>query len=180
MPSARPKRPSILVLGLGNTLLSDEGLGVQALERLHASLGDARTDIAWLDGGTMGLEALPYIEEASHLLILDAIQTGDPPGALVCLQDDAIPAAIARKLSMHQVALADALAMAALRGTLPTRRVLLGITPAELDWGLTLSEVVSAQMDDLVAAAAGVLATWGSAQDAVLADAPAGGNGDSG
>ncbi len=161
MPGAEAGGRRILVLGLGNTLLGDEGLGVRALERLHALMGDARAEIVWLDGGTLGLEALPYLEEATHLLVLDAVQTGAPPGVLVRLEGDAIPAVIALKLSMHQVALADALAMARLRGTLPVQRVLWGLTPAVLDWGETLSLAVAAQIEALVAAAARELEGWG-------------------
>jgi hydrogenase maturation protease len=152
--------PRILVLGLGNTLLSDEGLGVQAMERLHARIGDACPRVTWLDGGTLGLEALPYLEDCTHLLVLDAVQTGAPPGSLVRLEGEGIPTAIAQKLSMHQVALADALAVARLRGTLPAKRVLWGLTPALLDWGETLSNPVSRAMDALVYAAEKELREW--------------------
>jgi hydrogenase maturation protease len=151
----------VLVLGLGNTLLSDEGVGVQALDRLHARY--ELPGVTLQDGGTMGLEALPYLEAATHVLVLDAVQTGAPPGTLVRLVGEAIPAIVALKLSMHQVGLQEALAMARLRGTLPSQLVLLGIVPAVLDWGLALSPAVAAQLDALVEAAAAELAAWGLA-----------------
>lgn len=153
--------PGILVLGIGNILLRDEGVGVRALERLmdmHCLPPEVRT----LDGGTMGLDLLPYLEETSSLLVLDAVQTGRPPGSLVRLEGDEIPAALAIKLSVHQVGFHELLAASRFRGMLPSRLVLWGIEPGSLDWGLDLSPAVAAALDPMVAAAAQELQDWGA------------------
>ncbi len=151
---------NVLVLGLGNILLQDEGLGVRALERLVAqhSLPD---QVQAMDGGTLGLVLLPYLEQATDLLILDAVQTGQPPGTLVRLEGSAIPSALSPKLSVHQVGLQELLALGDLQGTLPHRIVLWGMEPGSLDWGLELSSLVLSRLDDLVTAAANELGEWG-------------------
>ena len=116
-----------------------------------------------MDGGVMGLDLLPYLVGVSHLLITDAVQTGRPPGSLVRLEGDAIPAALSLKMSMHQVGLQELLALASFQGTLPEQVVLWGLEPGSLEWGLELSTPIAAQIDALVDAAASELHAWGVA-----------------
>ena len=71
-----------IVLGLGNTLNRDEGLGVYALKALEVRLADSAPEVEFLDGGVLGLNLLPWVEEASHLLVLDAINARREPGTL--------------------------------------------------------------------------------------------------
>ncbi len=143
----------ILVLGLGNTLLSDEGLGVAAVQRLSETHRFG-PEVELLDGGTLGLDLLHRLEGVRDLIIVDAVQTGDPPGTLVRLEGDAIPKALARKMSMHQVGLQELLAVSQLRGTMPPHVVLWGMAPAALGWGVELTPAVAAQLDALVTAVA--------------------------
>lgn len=150
----------ILILGLGNILLQDEGLGVRAAERLAARYR-LPPEVQVMDGGVMGLDLLPHLEGVTHLLITDAVQTGQPPGSLVRLEGEAIPAALSLKMSMHQVGLQELLALAGFQGTLPEQVVLWGLEPASLDWGLELSAPIAAQIDALVDAAVGELRAWG-------------------
>jgi len=150
----------ILVLGLGNILLQDEGLGVRAVERMAARYR-LPPDVQVMDGGVMGLDLLPYLEGISHLLITDAVQTGQPAGSLVRLEGEAIPAALQVKMSMHQVGLQELMALAGFQGTLPEQVVLWGLEPASLEWGLELSAPIAAQIDALVDAAMGELRAWG-------------------
>ena len=150
----------ILVLGLGNILLQDEGLGVRAVERMAARYR-LPPDVQVMDGGVMGLDLLPYLEGISHLLITDAVQTGQPAGSLVRLEGEAIPAALQVKMSMHQVGLQELMALAGFQGTLPEQVVLWGLEPASLEWGLELSAPIAAQIDALVDAAMGQLRAWG-------------------
>ena len=150
----------ILVLGLGNILLQDEGLGVRAVERMAARYR-LPPDVQVVDGGVMGLDLLPYLEGVSHLLIIDAVQIGQPAGSLVRLEGEAIPAALQVKMSMHQVGLQELMALAGFQGTLPEQLVLWGLEPASLEWGLELSAPIAAQIDALVDAAMGELRAWG-------------------
>jgi hydrogenase maturation protease len=156
----KTREPGILVLGLGNVLLRDEGVGVRALECLVERYALPK-EVQALDGGTMGLDLLPYVERASALLILDAVQTGQPPGSLVRLEGDEIPATLALKLSVHQVGFQELLAASLFRGTMPARIVLLGIEPALVEWGLDLSPSVAAALDELVECAMQELRDWG-------------------
>ncbi len=150
----------VLVLGLGNLLLRDEGLGVRAVERLQKAYRFP-PQVRLLDGGTLGLELLPYLEEAERVLVLDAVAAEGPPGTLVRLDGGDLPGFLARKVSPHQVGLSDLLAVARLRGTLPEEVVLLGMVPARLDAGLELSPPVEAALPQLVEAALAELRRWG-------------------
>ena len=149
----------IVVLGLGNILLQDEGLGIRALERLRTRYR-LPPAVQALDGGVMGLDLLPYLDDVDALLVIDAVQTGRLAGSLVRLEDEAIPAALAVKMSVHQVGLQELLATSRLQGTLPPRVVLWGMEPAAIEWGLDLSPSVAASLDELVDAVARELRDW--------------------
>lgn len=149
-----------LVLGIGNILLQDEGLGVRALERLTQDYC-VPSAIQLVDGGVMGLDLLPYLEDLSTLLVIDAVQIGQPPGTLIRLEGDAIPAALALKMSMHQAGLQELLATSRLQGTSPSKVVLWGMEPANVDWGLDLSVPVATGLDALVQAVVEELQDWG-------------------
>lgn len=153
-------QPAMVLLGLGNTLFGDEGLGIRALERLLERYR-LPPEVAALDGGVLGLELLAHVEGATHLLVIDAVQTGRAPGTLVRLEGEDIQAVLALKLSMHQVGFQEVLAMSALRGTTPPRLVVWGMEPATLETGLDLSETVAARLDHLVEAVVGELRRWG-------------------
>jgi hydrogenase maturation protease len=149
-----------LVLGLGNILLGDEGLGVRVVERLQARY-DFGPEVLVLDGGTLGLDLLPYLEDADRLLVVDALELGQAPGTVARLEGDQIPAFLGTKVSPHQIGLADLLVAARLRGSLPDELVLWGAQPAVLDVGLELSPAVAVQVDVLVEKAMAELDRWG-------------------
>ena len=142
-----------LVLGIGNILIQDEGLGVRAVERLQ-TLYSLPPEVRAVDGGVMGLDLLPYLEDAERVLILDAVQTGRPPGSVVRLEGPEIPTVLALKTSIHQVGLQELLAVSRLRGTLPASITLWGMQPAALEISTELSHTVSAALDSLVEAVA--------------------------
>ncbi len=154
--------PKILVLGLGNTILQDDGLGVRAVERLMAEY-DLPAEVEVLDGGVMGLDLLSRLEDITSLLIIDAIRAGLPPGTPIRLAGDAIPAALAQKMSMHQAGLQDLLAVSVFRGTLPPRVVLYGLEPEIIGWGNELSPNIAPQIDKLVDSVVQELRDWGVA-----------------
>jgi hydrogenase maturation protease len=157
---------SILVLGVGNVLLQDEGIGVHAVQRLNERYR-LPPNVRVADGGVQGLDLLPMLDGVESLLVVDAIDTGGSPGAIVRLEGEAIPAALALKMSMHQVGLQDLLGLSRLQGTLPSRVVLWGMQPAAIDWGLELSPAVAARLDGLVEAVAGELGDWGVAVESL-------------
>ena len=138
---------NVLVLGLGNILLSDEGAGVKAVEELERRY-DCSSAVQIVDGGTIGLELLPYFEERSHILIIDAVNTGQKPGTIVRIDDP--PAYFRSRTSPHQIGLADVLGIAAITDNLPRNITLFGIEPKQLSTGLSLSDEVSQNLSRLV------------------------------
>ena len=150
-----------LVLGLGNILLRDEGVGVRVVERLLEQY-DFPEGVRVMDGGTLGLDLLPFLEEASRLLVIDAVQARKPPGTLVRLVGDEIPIFLdASKVSPHQEGLQDLLAVALLKGYLPEEVVFWGAQITSLGVGLDLSDAVAEQVDALAEKVLVELARWG-------------------
>ena len=156
------KQTPALVLGIGNLLWADEGFGVRCVETLDARW-ELPPGVRLLDGGTQGLYLVNDIVEAERVLVFDAIDFGDPPGALRVLEGDDVPRyAIAKKMSMHQTGFQDVLAAAELMGQSPREIVLIGVQPAQLeDFGGSLTPLVSARVDDAVAEAVLQLHRWG-------------------
>lgn len=142
-------RMPLLVIGLGNLICRDDGVGVAAINRLGDRYASP-AGVTLMDGGTLGLSLLPYVEDADRIIMVDAIRTDDPPGSLVRLEDDDVMPAVAARLSPHQVGVVDLLDGARLRGRLPGQLVLWGVVPARIDLGLELSPPVRARVPALV------------------------------
>lgn len=154
-----------LVLGVGNLLLSDEGVGVRVAEKLAATY-ELPEGVQILDGGTLGLDLLYYLKGADgcpveNLLIIDAVEMGKEPGRLLRLEGDEVPAFLSVKISPHQIGIPDMLFVAKLKDLYPRNVVLWGVQPGTLDIGLNLSPPVAAQVDTLVARTVDELARWG-------------------
>jgi hydrogenase maturation protease len=154
-----------VVIGLGNPLVGDDGLGLAALELLRArgTAGDGEL----VDGGTWGLSLLPVIESAARVVLLDAIDAGGPPGTLHILRRADLPRYLATRISPHEVDLQDVLALAELRGTLPHETVAIGLQPGRLGTGCDLSDAVRGRLGDLVDAVEHQLAVWRAATGSV-------------
>lgn len=158
MSTSEP-RTGTVVIGLGNPLMGDDGLGLVALTRLQA--GGTPPDVELIDGGTWGMNLLPTIETAHRILFIDAIDTGGAPGTLQVLERHQLPRYLATKISPHQVDLRDVLAVAELRGHLPDETVAIGLQPGALETPFELSRAVQDRLDELVTAVTRRLATWG-------------------
>jgi hydrogenase maturation protease len=152
--------PTTLVLGLGNILMRDEGIGVRVVEQLVERY-EFPPEVQLLDGGTMGLSLLPYVEDADRLLVIDAVRVDGEAGTVVRLEGEEIPSSLSVKISPHQMGLADLLAAARLRGRYPGELVLVGVQPGVVETGLELSPPVAAQLSSLVDAALSQLSRWG-------------------
>lgn len=138
-----------LVLGLGNPLMGDDGVGVAAVERLREEW-ELPDDVELVDGGTWGMNLLPLIEAAERVILMDAIRTGAAPGTLTVLERRELPRYFALKLSPHQIDLREVLALAELRGALPDELVAIGIEPQRIEMDVTLSPVVRAGVHKVV------------------------------
>lgn len=149
-----------LVIGVGSPLMGDDGLGLAALEALRAGW-TFEPELELMDGGTWGMNLLPFIETVPRVLILDAIRAGGEAGGFVRLEDDEIPRFFATKLSPHQIDLKEVLALAELRGTLPESTIVLGLEPAVVEMSASLSAPVRAGLPALVAHVLEQLERWG-------------------
>ena len=139
----------ILVLGIGNLIMSDDGIGVRVVQLL-AERYRFPAGVTVLDGGTLGLDLLPKLEGITRLLVVDAVDVGKPPGTLVRLSGDEVPVVLETKVSPHQMGLKDLLAVAMLQGFAPCEMVLWGVQPALIEPGLELSPVVAPQLEPLL------------------------------
>lgn len=155
-----PEADRKIILGLGNTLSRDEGLGVHCLVPLRDRLKH-EPGLEILDGGVLGLDLLPLVESCSHLLILDAVDAGRPPGTIIELGREAIPLFSSIKLSRHQVSFQEVLQFAVVRGRLPAYLRLIGAQPADISTGYGLSTVIMPLVPEIAERAIAVLAEWG-------------------
>ncbi len=154
-----PEKNRKIILGLGNTLNTDEGLGVHCLQPLRERLKDFPA-IDILDGGVLGLDLLPLVESCSHLLILDAVDACKPPGTVIELSRDEIPLFSRLKLSWHQVTFQEVLEFADVRGNLPGHLHIVGAQPADTSTGFGLSPIIAPLVPELVDRAVAVLDKW--------------------
>ena len=149
-----------LVLGLGNILLADEGVGVRVVERLQ-ELYIFPEETQVMDGGTLGLDLLPYVEDTDRLLVVDAVDMRTEPGTLVRIANEEVPTFLSIKVSPHQMGLADILSAARLLGHFPEDLVLWGVQPGVIKATLELSPPIAAQVDILADKVLADLSRWG-------------------
>ena len=162
-PTVQAPAGGVLVLGIGNVLWADEGFGVRAVQALHRRW-EAPPHVQMVDGGTQGLYLLDYVCEASHLIVLDAIDFALPPGTLKVFRDTEVPVWSDTVMSLHQTSFQELLSLARLRDRFPTHITLIGVQPQVLDdLGGSLSERVRARLDEAVDLAVAELAAWGVA-----------------
>lgn len=149
-----------LILGIGNTLLGDEGAGVHALERIRVLLGDA-TDVDLLDGGTLCFMLLPTLEQYQRLIVLDAAMIDGPAGTVESYEGAAYDKFLGRpRHSVHEVGLCDLMSMAKLSGCFPEHRAIIGIKPEFIDWSETCSPPVAAALDEVAQRAVAFVRRW--------------------
>jgi hydrogenase maturation protease len=160
--------PKTAVVGVGNLIRTDDGAGVQALERLQR---DPRLpgDVTLIDGGTLGIELVGHLYECSRLLLLDAVDIGQRAGTVVRMAGSEL-LDLPCGASVHQLGVADLLATLPLVSDMTRETVLLGVQPASTDWGTELSAPVEAALGPLVDAAVEQLLHW--AQETAAHRAP--------
>ncbi len=156
-PKCSYKAQRILVLGLGNILLKDEGVGAHVAQRLQEQ--SLPGNVETLDGGTAALDVLLLAEDMEKLVIIDAMRAGGKPGTIylarVPVQEtDQLTQFFARqdgsKISLHQAGLLDALIAARAIGRVPEEIVIVGVEPAEVDYGLELTDEVERRIPEII------------------------------
>ncbi len=153
------RRDRVVVLGLGNLLFSDEGVGVHAVAALRRFTFDPQIDL--IDGGTMGLDLLPFFQDRDRILIIDAAHLGKQPGWVEILDGDAIRSVLNPKLSVHHVGLADLLIASQFIRERQPHVLLIGIQPESLCMSVNLSDTVAAKLDLILGTVVGKLKEWG-------------------
>lgn len=139
-----------VVLGLGNVLHGDDGAGAQAIGRLRA---DPRVpaDVSLVEGGTLGLELLPYVWDCARLIVIDAIDVAERPGTLIRMSGEELNS-LPGNSSIHQLGVSDLLIALRMLAERQPEVVLLGVQPGNTDWSSELSSDVAARIDSLVEA----------------------------
>jgi hydrogenase maturation protease len=149
-----------LVLGVGNPLMSDDGVGQRLLAEL-ASLPPPLAGVDYVDAGTLSFLLLPRIEDCAALLVLDAARLGGAPGEFREFSGAEMDEFLkSDSCSVHEIGMRDLLDAARLTEALPARRAFVGVQPDRVDWGDTLSPPVAAAVPAAVALARGILERW--------------------
>lgn len=153
---------SVLVLGIGNLVMSDDGVGIMVVQKLQQSYRFP-DNVEVMDGGTLGLDLLPKLENITNLILIDAVETGEKAGTCVRLYGQELPIALETKVSPHQMGLKDLLAVSELMGHSPQEMVLVGVQPGSIEMEIGLTPEVEAQLDRLVSNVLIELDNWGVA-----------------
>lgn len=144
------QQEQITILGVGNYLFSDEGVGIRVIEKLEQEY-EFPEHVVPVDGGVLGVHLMGIIAAADHLIVVDAVRNSGLPGSLYRLAGEEIPLRIQAKNSLHQVDLLEALTLVKAIDRSP-QTVILGVEPEDIEtMGLTLTPAVAARVDDLVA-----------------------------
>jgi len=148
LPGGPNHQPSgTLVIGIGNSLLCDDGAGVHVINRLRETSMPGGVEL--IDGGTLSFTLLEHVEKAAHLIVVDAAELSAAAGTIDVLHDQALDEFLAsnRRPSVHEVNLLDVLTAARFRGCYPPRCTLVGIQPQHVGWSATPSPVVARAVD---------------------------------
>ncbi len=150
-----------LVLGIGNTLLTDEGVGIHVLQALDDEWGQA-SDVTLLDGGTLSFTLAGPIQDADALIVVDAANIQSSPGTWTLLKGDEMDAFLMgnRKSTVHEVGLTDLRAIAILAGHWPEQRAMLAIQPDVVDWGEVPTPAVAAAIPPVCTAISNLIREW--------------------
>mgnify|MGYP003574172821 FL=1 len=159
-------KKNILVMGVGNTLMQDDGIGSHVIESLLQS-PDTPQGVDLVDGGTIGLALLPQIENADAVVIVDASELNDAPGTLRLMRNEAIDQQLSgTKRTVHAVALLALFSAAGIRGRMPGERVLIAIQPGCTEWGVDLTPAVKAALPGACNAVRQLVIEWQATEQA--------------
>lgn len=153
------QEPTITVLGLGNILMTDEGVGVHTVQAFEQRY-EVPAFVEIIDGGAAGLDLIPFIEGREKVLMVDAVNFDREPGYIDTLENEAIPARLSTKASMHHLGLMDVLSIVKLSGNYPKEVCIIGIQPKSLDLGLDMTPEIWDKKEALIERVAEKLNEW--------------------
>lgn len=162
------KTTDTLILGIGNTLLTDEGVGIHALDLLRSSYPNL-PEVALIDGGTLSFTLAAYIEDCDKLVVLDAAELKAPPGTVKTMVGKEMDAFLgAARRSPHEVSLLDLFDIARLTESLPEKRALIGIQPGRIEWGMQPTAPVEQALGTVINEVINLLAQWHQADNTLI------------
>ena len=141
------KPPRVVIVGVGNLLMKDEGIGIHAVQALQEI--DLPPDVALIDGGTSP-DLIAYTKAGDKLIIIDAAKAGGEPGTIYRFRPEDLAEERGALTSAHEMGVVPNLKLMALLGNEPKETVIIGIEPAEIDWGTELSEGLRRKVPDIV------------------------------
>jgi hydrogenase maturation protease len=151
---------NVVVLGLGNLLLQDEGVGIHALRYLQSNY-EFEPEVELVDGGTSGLDLLQFFSPECKMIMLDAMEFDEPPGGIGRVENENILARLNTKTSVHHLGLSDLLAVAHLTEVVPKEIILFGVQPESLELGVEPTETVRKALPKLMEHVEQQLIEWG-------------------
>lgn len=151
---------SIVVLGVGNILLTDEGLGVHVVEDLKANY-NFTPQISLIDGGTMGMELLTYMRGMKKILLVDAVNGGEAPGTIYEFPHRELEQYFTDHISVHEVGMQDILRIRAIQENPLEDAIVIGVEPESLEVGFEPSEPVQRALPEVKDRVLRVLRDWG-------------------
>lgn len=154
-----PAKISVLVLGIGNLVMSDDAIGVLVAQQLQQRYVFPE-NVEVMDGGTLGLDLLPKLENVTNLIMIDAVETGREAGTCVRLCGEELPIALLTKVSPHQMGLKDLLAVSDLMGHSPKEMVLIGVQPESIEMTVGLTPKIEAKLETLICNVLTELDNW--------------------
>jgi len=153
------QEPTITILGLGNILMTDEGVGVHTVNEFEKRY-EVPDYVEIIDGGAAGLDLIPFIEGRKRVLMVDAVNFDREPGYIDTLVNDAIPVRIGQKASMHHLGLMDVLSIVKLSGNFPEEMCIIGIQPKSLELGLDMTPEICDKKEALIKRIVEKLSEW--------------------
>ena len=153
------QEPTITILGLGNILLTDEGVGVHTVNEFEKRY-QVPDYVEIIDGGAAGLDLIPFIEGREKVLMVDAVNFDREPGYVGSLENEAIPVKFATKASMHHLGLMDVLSIVRLSGNYPKELCIIGIQPKSLELGLDMTQEICDKKETLIKRVVDKLSEW--------------------
>lgn len=154
------KLSNTLLLGIGNTLLTDEGAGIHALNLFKLYHADT-PNLTFIDGGTLSFTLAAYIEDCDNLIVFDAAELNALPGTVRTMAGEEMDTFLgAAKRSPHEVGLLDLFDIARLTGSLPENRALIGIQPGNIEWGMSPTKPVAEALEAAAQEAGQLLVDW--------------------
>lgn len=151
---------SIVVLGVGNILLTDEGLGVHVVEDLKANY-NFTPQISLIDGGTMGMELLTYMRGMKKILLVDAVNGGEAPGTIYEFPHRELEQYFTDHISVHEVGMQDILRIRAIQENPLEDAIVIGVEPESLEVGFEPSELVQHALPEVKDRVLRILRDWG-------------------